>query len=485
MPLKIDHRKGVWRNAFAGLFLFFWFVFGSVQPLSSEVSVPVARLLNPDDFSRIAEMAGPAIVNIRTERTIEGGGPVFRYYDEAPGKTPMPSNPFFDQFLGEGPGRKYKERSLGSGFFFDKFGDIATNYHVVDGADKIRVRLEDGREFDAEVIGSDPQTDLALIRIDAQIISPVIPEGNSDQLRVGEWVMAIGSPFGLEQTLTVGIVSAKGRAIGMGVFDDFIQTDASINPGNSGGPLLNVKGEVVGVNTAMYVGSSGIGFAIPMNMARDVLLQIRESGKVSRGWLGITVQNIDDSARQYCGIGAKAGIVVVDVWQDTPADEAGIESNDIILEIDGRPVKNTSDMPRIMATIRAGETIDVKVLRDNEESIYKTKVTRRENIDAKTLTPARGFAAKLGVRIIDLSPETAARFDLEQTDGVLIIEADPRGMAAEAGILPGDIIKEVNHSSVKTVAGYKRQIRSIGKSSEVRFLIQRKAAGYLVVKFIR
>ncbi len=485
MQSKKYRRKRLWRNAFAGLLLLFWFAAAGPSSTASEVAAPAFRLLNADDFSRIAEMAAPAVVNIRTERTIEGGGPVFRYYDESPGQNPVPSNPFFDQFLGEGPGKKYKERSLGSGFFIDKFGDIVTNHHVVDGADKIRVRLEDGREFDAEVVGSDPQTDLALIRIDAQIISPVIPEGNSDQLKVGEWVTAIGSPFGLEQTVTIGIVSGKGRSIGMGVFDDFIQTDASINPGNSGGPLLNVKGEVVGVNTAMYAGGFGIGFAIPMNMARDVLRQIMEYGEVSRGWLGITVEDIDDSARRYFGIGDRQGVIVVNVWEGNPADEAGIEPNDLILEIDGKPVTKTTDMPRIISGVRAGKTIDVKVFRDGEESICKTKVTRRENVDTGALKPAKGFAAKLGIRIIDLSPETAARFDLEQNDGVLIVEIDPDGIAGQTGILPGDVIKEVNHNSIRTVEDYKRQVRSIGKGVEAQFLIQRKTAGYLVVKFIR
>jgi serine protease Do len=454
-------------------------------PVSGALPASGPQLLGPENFSRVAEMAGRAVVNIRTEKSVEGGGTVFRHYFRGPEGSQDQFNPFLKDFLGDESNKKYKEQSLGSGFFFDPFGHIVTNYHVVEGAERIKVRLKNGKEFDGEVVGIDPFTDLALISINSQWISPVIPLGNSDNLEVGEWVAAIGSPFGLEQTVTVGIVSAKGRVVGMGAFDDFIQTDASINPGNSGGPLLNVKGEVIGVNTAIALDSYGIGFAIPINLAENVILQLRESGQVSRGWLGVVVQDIDESIFEYLGLKEKKGVLVSEVYEGNPADEAGIEINDVILEINNRPVNTRMDMPRIVSSIRVGSDIEMKIFRKGRTDIYTVRVSRREDIDLRTLKPSRGLAHKFGISVSDISPEERQRFQLENISGVLVSQVAPRGEGNNAGIFPGDIIREINHQPVISVDAYKYVIRRIRTGEEVRFLIQRKGVGYLVVKLYK
>ena len=446
------------------------------NPIPAKESIP--SLTGPESFARIAEMAGPAVVNIRTERITDSGGPVYRHYYKKPeGETDTD-----EPLIGEGHERKYMERSLGSGFILDQYGHIATNHHVIFGADRIKVRLHNGREYDADIVGSDPLTDLALIKIESKRILPVFPLGNSENVKVGQWVAAIGSPFGLEQTLTVGIVSAKGRVIGLGDFDDFIQTDASINPGNSGGPLLNVDGEVIGVNTAIFASSHGIGFAVPINIAKEIFLQLKKHGEVSRGWLGIVVQDLTDSLRQYSGVRDGIGVMVSEVYEGNPADDSGIEVNDIIREINGKAIKKKTDMGRVVSTIRVGDIIDVRALRDGKEYIFKVKVGKREDVNPQTLKPSKGPAYSFGIKVNNLTDELSQYFKIMASEGVVVEEVDPDGKGQESEIKEGDLIKEINHQTVTSLEEYKNIVRRIRKGEVVQMLIHREKIGYMVVE---
>ena len=274
----------------------------------------------PYSFSNLAEMISPAVVNISTVKIIKGGGRVFRHFKRSPFGKDDPMQDFFDRFFGDDRQQEFKQRSLGSGFIIDKDGYIVTNNHVVENADKIKVILKDEKEFDAEIVGRDANTDLALIKIEPDHNLPIVKLGNSDALKVGQWVVAIGNPFGLDHTVTAGIVSAKGRVIGSGPYDDFIQTDASINPGNSGGPLISMKGEVIGINTAIVASGQGIGFAIPINLAKGIIDQLKNSGEVTRGWLGVGIQNLTRELAEYYGIENGKGVLVTEVFPGDPAD---------------------------------------------------------------------------------------------------------------------------------------------------------------------
>lgn len=460
------------------LFFLAWMVF-LIFNYNKASAVNAPSLAGPESFPRIADTAGPAVVNIRTERIIEGGGPVFRHYYKGPGGEPDLPN----SFMREESERKYKMRSLGSGFIIDPYGHIATNHHVIYGADNIKVRLQNGREFDAEFVGSDPYTDLALIKIHSRRILPTISMGNSENLKVGQWVAAIGSPFGLEHTLTVGIVSAKGRAIGIGAFDDFIQTDAAINPGNSGGPLINVHGEVVGVASAMFAGNYGIGFAVPINMAKGIFQQLKEHGEVSRAWLGVVVHNLSDSLYKYFNIDDGVGVMVSGVYEGHPADEGGIEHNDIIREINGAVIKSKTDVARAVSMIRVGDIIDIKVLRSGNEMMFRVVASRREIVDPRTLTPSKGPAYSFDIKVGDMSDEMRTSLNKQPNDrGVVVEEVEPGGKGEKSGIQIGDIIKEVNHLNVTSLEVYKRIARSVKKGEMVQMLIERTNVGYIVVK---
>ncbi|MGD8899373.1 MAG: trypsin-like peptidase domain-containing protein, partial [Desulfobacterales bacterium] len=323
----------------------------TVAKKAAEAESPV--MMVPASFSELAKQAQPGVVNVRTVKTVEGGGRVFRHFFGNPFERRNPfddDGPFSDERQ-----REFKQRSLGSGFIIDREGHIVTNNHVIEGADEITVRLSNDKEFDAEIVGRDPNTDLALIKIKGAKDLVPLKMGDSDQLAVGSWVVAMGSPFGLEQTVTAGIVSAKGRVIGSGPYDDFIQTDASINPGNSGGPLLNMNGEVVGINTAIVAQGQGIGFAIPVNLAQGIIRQLEESGAVTRGWLGVGIQDLTPELAEYYGIEDKKGVLVAKVFEGDPADRAGIKANDIIIAVDGKPIKTSRELTGTIAEIPVGQ----------------------------------------------------------------------------------------------------------------------------------
>jgi serine protease Do len=373
------------------------------------------------------------------------GGPVCRNFQREPFGREQPFNDFFERFFGEEMQREFKQPSLGSGFIIDKEGYVVTNNHVIEDADQIKVKLGDEKEFDAQVIGRDASTDLALLKIKSAQDLPVVKLGDSAQLKVGQWVVAIGSPFGLERTVTAGIVSAKGRVIGSGPYDDFIQTDASINPGNSGGPLINLKGEVIGINTAIVASGQGIGFAIPIDLAKGIIAQLKAGGEVTRGWLGVAIQDVSPEMADYYGVEAKKGVFVADVFKGDPADAAGIKPKDIIVEVNGQKVETTRQLTSLVADIPVGQTAKVKVLRDGQpRTLQRQDRQARRQTDGLTGRGARearrGPAGAAGVGI-DSGDRAALQHRRDRRrDRHRRSERDPRrgGRGARRGHHQGD-----------------------------------------------
>jgi len=431
------------------------------------------------DFVVLAKDLKPAVVNISTSKTVRLRRPVL----------PGPRSPqqdffddFFDRFFQGQPQTPRKERSLGSGFVISADGYILTNDHVVDGADEIKVRLSDGRNFTATVKGLDPKLDLALLKIEAGDKLPVARLGDSGALKVGEWVMAIGNPFGLEQTVTVGIVSAKGRVIGAGPYDDFIQTDASINPGNSGGPLFNTAGEVVGINTAIVASGQGIGFATPINAAKSILTQLKETGHVSRGWLGVSVQLVTEDLAESFGLKEPKGALVAEVIADSPAEKAGIKRGDIILIFDGHEVDAINDLPRLVAATPAGKEVRLSVFR-NGKTIEVTATVGKLQEEREETETAGASSDRLGLNVADVTPEVAQRYGLQAGKGALITGVDPAGPAAASNLHPGDLILEVNGRDTKSATAFRAEVEKTKPGEVLRLLIQRgDALLYTTVK---
>jgi serine protease Do len=457
----------------------------SVNPASGVETNDQPILSYPESFNQLAENSSPAVVNIRTIKTIKGGGRVFRQFKKGPFGEDDPFHDFFDRFFGDERPHDFKQRSLGSGFIIDKDGYIVTNNHVVENADKIEVILKDEKEFDAEIVGRDANTDLALIKIKPNRDLPVLLFGDSDALKVGQWVVAIGNPFGLEHTVTAGIVSAKGRVIGSGPYDDFIQTDASINPGNSGGPLINMQGKVVGINTAIIAGGSGIGFAIPINLAKNIVDQLKSSGEVIRGWLGVGIQDISKQVAEYYGIKSRKGVLVTEVFPDDPADKAGIEPQDIILSINGKEVGSAREITNMIAEFGVGETVKIKVLRSGETRTFKVKIAKREDTRISSRSTRKEEQSELGISVENVTPEIARRFNLKDAKGVIVSAVEPDSKAEEAGVRRLDIIKEINHKSIATVSDLNKVISEVKKDEPIRMFIWRTNRGFLVIKMIK
>ncbi|RLB85644.1 MAG: peptidase [Deltaproteobacteria bacterium] len=461
------------------------FALSSFNPAAGVETKDGAIFSAPESFNELAENASPAVVNIRTVKTIKGGGRVFRQFKKGPFGENDPFNDFFDRFFGEDRPHDFKQRSLGSGFIINKDGYIVTNNHVVENADKIEVILKNEKEFDAKIVGRDPNTDLALIKIKPNCDLPVLLFGDSDALKVGQWVVAIGSPFGLEHTVTAGIVSAKGRVIGSGPYDDFIQTDASINPGNSGGPLINMEGKVVGINTAIIAGGSGIGFAIPINLVKNIVDQLKSSGEVTRGWLGVGIQNISKEVGEYYGIKSKKGVLVTEVFPDDPADIAGIEPKDIILSINGKEVETAREITSMIANIGVGETVKIKVLRNGKTKIFKVKIAKREETRISARNTHKEKQTELGISVNNVTPELARRFNLKEAKGVIVTAVEPDSKAEEAGVKNHDIIREINHNSIATVSDLNKVISEIQKGETINMFIWRMNRGFLVLKMTK
>ncbi|MFZ7111159.1 MAG: DegQ family serine endoprotease [Desulfatiglandales bacterium] len=433
----------------------------------------------PTSFSGLSKEASPSVVNISTVKVFRGGG----------GRPTLPIDPndpfreFFERFFKERMPRDFKQRSLGTGFIIDKEGYILTNNHVVEKADEIKVKLADDREFSAKIIGRDPKTDLALVRIDGARDLVPLPLGDSDALEVGDWVVAIGNPFGLGHTVTAGIVSAKYRQIGTGAYDNFIQTDASINPGNSGGPLLNTAGEVVGINAAIFSqsgGSVGIGFAIPVNMARDLLPQLK-SGRVVRGWLGVMIQHVTPEIKEKFGLKEEKGALVSDVTAGGPAEKAGIERGDVIVAVDGQEIKEMKDLPYLIASTPVGKTVAIDVIRKGESKRIKVKIGELQEEGEETVVSEAG--PRMGMVVKEISPELAERFGLSETGGVVVVEVKADSPAGEAGLRPGDVILEIDQTQVTGLDAFRRIMDSYKQGDTVLLLTKRKGGTiYLTLK---
>ncbi len=431
-------------------------------------------------FADLAEAVKPAVVNISTVSTVKLPGNPFQFFfgsrnDDNGGQF----DEFLRKFFGDIPEREMKQKSLGSGVIIDRTGYILTNYHVVQRAQDITVRLTDGREFKAKVIGRDSKSDLSLIKIASPAGDlPVLPLGDSDKMRVGDWVLAIGNPFGLAHTVTQGIISATGRVIGTGPYDNFLQTDAPVNPGNSGGPLVNLKGEVVGITTAIVATGQGIGFAIPSNMAKNVVSQLREKGRVVRGWIGVSVQTVTPSLAESFGMKEPKGALVGNVVEGGPADAAGIKTGDIIVAFNKKEIKTMSDLPLVVAGAPVGGTVPVTIIREGKEMTIDLKIA--EMPEEKTTAPSKKAAAgsDFGMTLQDITPALQKKMDLKERSGVVVVDVEQGSRADDAGIEEGDIIKEVNHKPVKNIAEYRAEVQRTGKGAAVLLLVRRGTSSF-------
>lgn len=454
---------------------------GPVQQLDRhnvKASMPFSNGL--PSLAGLVNQAKPFIVNISTTTLVGGPG----------GQGPFmgPGNPFkdffgddfFDKFFGNSPRREFKQRSLGSGVIIDTEGYILTNNHVVERASTIKVKLSDEKEYDAKIVGRDPKTDIALIKIDVRQSLPVAVLGDSNLLQVGDWVVAIGNPFGLEHTVTAGIVSAKGRVIGAGPYDDFIQTDASINPGNSGGPLLNLKGEVVGINTAIVSGGQGIGFAIPINVARDMLGQLKSKGKVARGWLGVVIQKVTPEIAKSFGLKESEGALVSDVMEQGPADKAGIKRGDVIVSFNGKKIKDNEALPRLVASTEIGKKAKIGVIREKKQMEFEVVIgeLQEESLRASKKTEVE---KDLGLVVQDITPEIAKHLNLKDRRGVIVTDVVPGSPANEADVRSGDVIKEIGRKPIKSVAEFKDAIKRSNVKEGIVMLIKRDNATFYTV----
>jgi serine protease Do len=424
----------------------------------------------PANFSDLAEKVRPGVVNIQVVKKVKNVGFGFRNFPGNPFKENNPFGDFFGPFSEGNPPGGFEQRGVGSGFVMSRDGYILTNNHVVEDADQIKVKLANGKEYEGKIVGRDPKTDLALVKIEGASDLHPLKLGNSEDLKVGSWVVAVGSPFGLEQTVTAGIVSAKGRVIGSGPYDNFIQTDASINPGNSGGPLINMKGEVVGINTAIIASGQGIGFAIPINMAKEIAPQLQEKGHVTRGWLGVSIQEVTPELAKSFDLKEKKGALVSQVVSGSPAEKAGIEQGDIILEFDGKEVSDSKDLPRIVASTPVDKTVILKVSRNGKITDRQVKVGEMEEKVEVTKAPSH---KSLGITVQNLTPEIAKGLGLKKETGVVVTRVEPGSAAADAGIQTGDVIREVNRKPIKDVEEFSQKVEKAKGQNNVLFLIQR------------
>ncbi len=434
-------------------------------------------------FSSVVKKAGPAVVYIGVEKSLHARQHMGRGLDPFG----MFNDPFFQRFFGPQfqhpnvPPREFKQRAAGSGFIISSDGMILTNNHVVEDADTIKVRLADKREFTATVIGTDPQSDVALIKIDGKNL-PTLPLGNSDKLEVGEWVIAIGSPFELSQSVTVGIVSAKGRSrLGINDYENFIQTDAAINPGNSGGPLLNIHGEAIGINTAIFSrsgGSMGIGFAIPVNMAKKIQKQLQENGKVTRGWLGVVIQNVDEDLAQSFHLEKAKGILVSEVADDSPAKAAGLKQGDVILELNGVPLNDVADLRNKIAMTTPDTTVKLQIIRNGHEKSIAVTIGEQPSSFGTTAQKriarpqSDSILENMGLSLQDLDADLADQFNYTKGQGVLIAQVTPDSPAARVGLRPGQLIEEVNQRRVHSLAELKKILKKTGNPKKILLRIR-------------
>jgi serine protease Do len=430
-------------------------------------------------LSGLVKETKPSVVNINTTTVVKGPD----LPDRLDRFREFFGDDLFERFFGDEPSREYKQKSLGSGFIIDKDGYILTNNHVVERASSIRVKLSDGKEYEAKVVGKDAKTDLALIRVSAKNSLPVASIGDSDKLEVGDWVVAVGNPYGLDHTVTAGIVSAKGRIIGQGPYDDFIQTDASINPGNSGGPLYNLRGEVVGINTAIVSGGQGIGFAIPVNMAKSLLPQLKGKGKVVRGWLGVVIQKVTPELAAGFGLKGPEGALVSDLVEDSPAARAGIRRGDVIISFDGKPIRDMEQLPKVVAETETGKRVKVGLIREGKHTDLDVTIAEAKEEPKEVQAMETETEKYFGLVVHDITPDLVRHLRLKDRKGVIVTAIQQGSPAEDADIRAGDIVKEINRKPVMGVGDFKEILRQARPAEGVVMLVKRdNVAFYAVVR---
>jgi serine protease Do len=466
--------------ALAGAGLGAWGATRAGQPpgRGAAASAPIIRVAMPESsntFRQVAATVGPAVVNINTVTVVRN--------PFAGQRTPMEEffgEEFFRRFFG-GP-REFTQKSLGSGVVVDGSGIALTNAHVVENASEIEVLTADGKKHKAKVVGADPRSDLAVLRLQGGGSFPAARLGDSEALQVGDWVLAIGSPFGFTQTVTAGIISAKGRLLEGGPVSEFLQTDAAINPGNSGGPLVNMTGEVVGINTAIASrsgGSQGIGFAIPINIARKIYTELTTRGRVTRGWMGVSVQPLTSELANSFGAGDDSGVLVADVVDGSPAEKGGLKSGDIILEFNGKRVAAPGDLQRAVGLTGPGSTARLKVLRDRAERTVEIRIGEAPDEAEQAAKPGGRARTLLGLDVRPLTPDVARQLGV-RGDGIVVTSVEDGSPAEGAGIQLGDVIREVNRQRVRTVAEFERATRGLREGERVTLLLHRGGSALFV-----
>ncbi|MEK6665564.1 MAG: Do family serine endopeptidase [candidate division NC10 bacterium] len=437
---------------------------GKGHPLLAQIQAPIVPAALPvptGTFAQVATAVKPAVININTVTRGAVRTPFEEFFGEE----------FFRRFFGEGA-PEVMQRSLGTGVIVDPSGIALTNAHVIERATEIEAVTADGKKHKVKIIGVDKRTDLAVLRLLGGGTYPAASLGDSDRVNVGDWVLAIGSPFGLEQTVTAGIISAKGRVIGQGPFDDFLQTDAAINPGNSGGPLVDMSGQVVGINTAIVAQGQGLGFAIPINMAKKIYTELVARGKVSRGWLGVSVQPLTPELAKSFGAKDTKGVLIADVIQDSPANKAGLQAGDIILEFDGKKIESPPDLQRGVGLTSPGKTVNVKVWHERAEKQVELKIAEAPEEGQALRSSIRGKSL-LGMDVRPITPELARQLGLRDPHGVIVVRVDEGSPAAEAGVQPRDVIREVNRQKIKGMADFDRLTKDLKEGDRVTVLLQR------------
>jgi len=445
----------------------------ALAPNSGHASSRGAGVQGPPSFADLADQVNHAVVNISTTQVVRES-PMQPFFGPNSPFREFFGDEFFRRFFGgEMPQEQSRRSALGSGFIVDeKEGLIITNNHVVERADEIRIRTERGKEYEATVVGRDSKTDLALIQVkpDADFPKAAVL-GDSDKLRVGDWVMAVGNPFGLGNTVTAGIISAKGRVIGAGPYDDFLQTDAAINPGNSGGPLFNMKGQVVGINTAIVAQGQGIGFAIPVNVANELIPQLK-AGKVVRGWLGVMIQDITPELAQSFGITETKGVIISDIVPEGPADKSDLQRGDVVLTFEGKPVENANGLSRMVAATTPGTRANLQVLRNGTRE--RVRVTIGTMPDDTQEPEAVQEEAAWGLSVQNLTPEMAQRFGWDRNEtGVVVTGVAPGSPAAEGRIRTGDLIQEINRQRIQNMRDYNQAVTKPQEGETLLLLIKR------------
>jgi len=438
------------------------------------------------EFADLVEDNGSAVVNISTRQKVPAGHPLSQYHGGGELQIPegTPFSELFKHFLGEGgaaPRQKQEATSLGSGFIISENGFIITNHHVIAGADEVLVRLSDKREMSAKIIGSDEISDIALLKIEASDL-PVVTIGSSDKLRVGEWVLAIGSPFGFDHSATAGIVSAKGRSLPKANYVSFIQTDVAINPGNSGGPLFNMEGEVIGINSQIYSrtgGFMGLSFAIPVEVAMEVVGQLKRSGSVSRGWLGVYIQEITLEIAQSFNLSKPVGALVSQVIANSPAEKAGLKAGDVILSFNKKPILDSSDLPPLVGRVPVGSKARVNLLRNGRKVSLDVTIEQLPS-DDKPIAAAKSKPAssnRMGVEVVDLDVDSMKALGR----GVLVRKVVAGSPAALSGLASGDVLLQINRKNVKNVADFRKKVANLPTGRMIPVLVHRQGANQFIV----